>query len=58
MRVTGWSIGPALSAPRREPIDQRQPIKALAESPSEIVDPALPTQSAPMPDLLHRQAQD
>jgi hypothetical protein len=43
---------------RREPIDQRQPVKAFPESSREIVDPALASQSAPLPDLLHRHAKN
>src|SRR5882724_9843644 len=42
----------------REPIDQRQPVKALAESPGEIVLPALGAQSPLLPDLRHGQAVD
>src|ERR1700753_1467321 len=43
---------------RREPIDQRQPVEALAKSPREIVDPALAAQPSPLPDLLHGHAEN
>jgi hypothetical protein len=43
---------------RRKPINQRQPIKALAKSAGEIIGPALGAQAAPQPDLLHRQAEN
>src|SRR5258708_22566047 len=43
---------------RRESIDQRETVEAFAEPPREIVDPALPAQSAPLPDLLHCHPQD
>ena len=42
----------------RKPVDQRQPVEAFAESPREIVVPALGAQSPPLPDLLHGQAVD
>src|SRR5882724_676302 len=42
----------------REPIDQRQPVEALAESPGEIVLPALGAQSPLLADLRHGQAMD
>src|SRR5258708_14500816 len=42
----------------REPIDQRQPVEALAESPGEIVLPALGAQSPLLADLRHGQAVD
>jgi hypothetical protein len=39
-------------------VDQRQPVEALAQSPREIVAPALGAQPAPLPDLLHGHAQN
>src|SRR4051794_32924665 len=42
----------------RKPIDQRQPVEALAESPGEIVLPALGAQSPLLADLRHGQAVD
>src|SRR5260370_7558083 len=49
---------PLLPPLRRESIDQRQPIQTLPESAREIIDPALAAQTAPLPDLLHRHAQN
>src|ERR1700676_3715139 len=46
----------SLPALCRESVDQRQPVETLAEAPREIVDPALPAQAAPLPELLHRHA--
>src|SRR5882724_9356543 len=43
---------------RREPINQRQPVETFPESAREIIDPALPARSAPLPDLLHGHAQN
>ncbi len=43
---------------RGKPVDQRQPVETFAESPREIVDPALAAQSTALPDLLHRHAED
>src|SRR5258708_7452894 len=43
---------------RREPVDQRQPVEAFPESAREIIEPALPAKSSPLPDLLQGQAQN
>src|ERR1700750_1810582 len=45
-----------LSWSARKPVDHRQPVEAFAESPGEIVDPALAAQAAPLSNLLHRHA--
>src|SRR6266446_946555 len=42
----------------RKPIDQREPFEAFAESPREIIHAALPAQSAPLSNLLHRHPQN
>jgi hypothetical protein len=43
---------------RGKPIDQCQTVKTFAESAREIIDPALAAQSAPLPDLFHRHAEN
>ena len=59
---SGWEVFAKLRCTlpllRRKPVDQRQPIKAFPEPSYKIVLPALGTQSAPFPDLLHRHALD
>src|SRR5882672_3067869 len=47
-----------LSRSRRKPVDHRQPVVAFAESPGEIVDPALAPQGPLLCDLLHRHAEN
>src|ERR1700687_6011598 len=51
-------IRPSLPSHRRKAVDQRQPVKTFPESAREIVDPALAAQPTPLPDQLHRHAQN
>src|SRR5258708_19383912 len=52
------ALSPSHPPFRGKPVDQRQPVETLAKTPREIIGPALGTQSAPLPDLLHADAED